>query len=211
MRMGKRVQIIDRAVVLDCEFLTDTGAPGRFWCGPRDPDPIVFQIGAVALSLTGDFAIDGTFHRLILPVGRDGQEAELSELAQNLTGISNADLQGQGVSLAQAYDDFAGWLQADKVWSWGKDELNLMAISSYVAGIAPPVPVTRFDNACRLLLKAGMPYEDLAKTRSNTLAAYFDLDTAHLRGHDARDDAMSVALTLQHLLRQGRLLASDFT
>ena len=115
--MGKRVQIIDRAVVLDCEFLTDTGAPGRFWCGPRDPDPIVFQIGAVALSLTGDFAIDGTFDRLILPVGRDGQAVELSELAQNLTGISNADLQGQGVSLARAYDDFAGWLQGAKVWS----------------------------------------------------------------------------------------------
>ena len=85
-----------------------------------------------------------------------------------------------------------------------------MAISAYVAGIAPPVPVTRFGNACRLLLTAGMPYEDVTKTRSNALAAYFDLDTAHLRGHDAGDDAMSVALTLQHLLRQGRLRPSDF-
>lgn len=58
-----------------------------------------------------------------------------------------------------------------RCWSWGKDELNMVAISCYVVGIQPPIPARRFDNAVKLLLAAGMPLEDLAKTPSNFVVA----------------------------------------
>jgi len=86
----------------------------------------------------------------------------------------------------------------------------MVAISCYVAGIEPVIPASRFDNAVKLLLAAGMPVEDLAQTPSNKLAEYYSVDHPLLRGHDARDDALSVAYTLQHLLRDGKLSVSAF-
>ena len=87
----------------------------------------------------------------------------------------------------------------------------MVAISCYVAGLTPPIPVRRFGNACHLLLRAGMPLEDLEKTRSDRLSAYYNIDHPPLRGHDALDDALSVAYTLQHLLGTGALAAGDIT
>lgn len=55
-----------------------------------------------------------------------------------------------------------------------------------------------------------MPYEDLKKTRSNKLAAYYEIDCPDLRGHDALDDALSVAYVARHLVGQGALSAADF-
>ena len=86
----------------------------------------------------------------------------------------------------------------------------MMAISTYVAGIQPPMPAGRFDNAVRLLLAAGMPVEDLAKTPSNSLADYYGVEHPPLQGHDALDDALSVSYALQHLLRSGKLKPEEF-
>ena len=86
----------------------------------------------------------------------------------------------------------------------------MVAISCYVEGLAPPIPATQFGNACNLLLKAGMAYEDMKTTRSNRLAAYYQIDHPPLRGHDALDDALSVAYVLQHLLGKEAIEAADF-
>ena len=55
-----------------------------------------------------------------------------------------------------------------------------------------------------------MPLEDMQTTRSNKLANYFGIDHPPLRGHDALDDALSVAYVLQHLRRTGALSPSAF-
>lgn len=54
-----------------------------------------------------------------------------------------------------------------------------------------------------------MPYEDLKNMRSNRLADYYELDHPPLHGHDALDDALSVAYVLQHLLESNSLEAPD--
>lgn len=46
--------------------------------------------------------------------------------------------------------------------------------------------------------------------RSNKLADYYGVKHPELRGHDALDDARSVAYTLQFLLQSGKLLPSAF-
>lgn len=198
------------AFIFDCEFLTAEGAPSRFWCGPFDPDPVVAQIGIVRLGLEGDYTIAETKRLYVVPPDREGGRQALDPLFTRLTGIDEQVIEAEGLALKQALAEVETFCGGAKLWSWGKDEFNMLAISCYVAGIVPPIPVTRFGNACQLLLKAGMPYEDLKVTRSNTLSAYFGIEHAPLRGHDALDDALSVAYTMQHLLNDGRLKPSDF-
>lgn len=198
------------AVVFDCEFNVVEGAQRRFWCGPYDPDPVVVQIGAVALSLDDGFDIRDTLRLHVRAVDRRGAPIVVDPFLTKLTGVTRGDLDGDGVSLSEALAQLDRFSGSAPLWSWGKDELNLLAISCYIAGIAPPIPATRFGNACRLLLAAGMPYADIQRTRSNDLGAYFGLADTGRQAHDALNDALSVAEVLRHLLRTGKLTSRDF-
>nr|WP_254429053.1 MULTISPECIES: exonuclease [unclassified Ruegeria] len=198
------------AIIFDCEFLTAEGSPSRFWCGPYDPDPVIAQVGLVKLSLNDCGRILDTSRFYTIPMDRTGQRFPLDPLFIKLTGITEEKLDAKGASLSTTLDAVRDFADGAKLWSWGKDELNMMAISCYVEGIKPPIPAVQFGNACDLLLKAGMPYEDLKVTRSNTLAAYYKIDHPPLRGHNALDDALSVAYTLQHLLQSSKLMPEDF-
>ncbi len=201
---------MEAAIIFDCEFLAIEGSPGRYWCGPYDPDPLVIQIGAAKLSLQNDFPVLKTSSTLVKPSDRRGEACPIDRFLTNLTGITPDAVAVEGVSLEEALvrlDRFSGG--AD-FWSWGKDELNLVAISCYVSNIPPILPIKRFGNACRLLLKAGMPDDDMKRMRSHELATYYDLEHPPLQSHNALDDALSVAYVLQHLLQEGRLTAADF-
>ena len=81
----------------------------------------------------------------------------------------------------------------------------MVAISCYVAGINPLIPAERFDNAVKLVAAAGMPQEDIARTPSNKLAEYFDVQHPPLRGHDGLDDALAVTYAVRHLLLTKKL------
>lgn len=201
---------IQIATIFDCEFLVAENAQRRFWCGPRDPDPIIAQIGAVKISLNDSFEIVDTFKAYVTPIDRHGAQYQLDPFFTKLTGITPEVIDSKGVSLFEANNQLRDFAGDAKLWSWGKDELNMMAISCYIAGIEPCLPASRFDNACRLLLASGMPYEDLVQTRSNTLAAYFKLEHPPLKGHDALDDALSVTYVIQHLLTSQKLTSADF-
>jgi DNA polymerase III epsilon subunit-like protein len=60
------------------------------------------------------------------------------------------------------------------------------------------------------VIAAGMPVEDIAKTPSNKLADYYGVEHPQWHGHDALDDALSVAYALQHLLKTGKLQPDVF-
>ncbi len=198
------------AIIFDCEFLVTENAQRRFWCGPYDPDPVIVQIGAVKISLSDGFEFIDTFKTYINPVDRYGNRCALDPFFTRLTGITQQRIDREGTSLLDANERLREFAEDATLWSWGKDELNMMAISCYVAGIEPSLPAHRFDNACKLMLAAGMPYEDIKRTRSNALASYFEIEHPPLRGHDALEDALSVAYVIQHLLREKRLSHADF-
>jgi hypothetical protein len=202
---------MNQVVILDCQFLTAEGSPQRFWCGPFDPDPTVVQIGAVRLGLGEGFPILDAFEALIRPLDRNGDEVVPDPVFSRLTGLTPERMVAEGQSLAIALSKFATFAGDAMIWSWGKDELNLMAISPWIAGIPAPLPARRFGNASRLLLKAGVPYSEVQTLRSHTLCAYFDLSPPEGTAHDARHDAQSVAVVLQHLLLTGRLEPADLT
>ncbi len=196
---------MDTAIIFDCEYLVTENAQQRYWCGPFDPDPVIAQIGAVKLGLTGGFQILATKRIFVRPVDRHGDDYAIDPFFTQLTGITEDTIKTTGVPLAQALNDLNKFSNGAQFWSWGKDELNMMAISCYVANITPIIAANRFDNACKLLLSAGMPYDDIKKTSSNRLAAYFKLKHPPLKGHDALDDALSITYVLQHLLKNGKL------
>ena len=199
-----------RAIIWDSEFLTDYGAPQRFWCGPDDPDPTLVQLGAVAVDLQRPFALGDRFSQIVQPVDRSGHPVTPTAAFIKLTGIDADRIAADGVPLDTALSLFDAFCGETPIWSWGKDEFHAIAISCYVSGIPTPMAATRFGNAVKLLLRAGVPPEDLVKLRSNTMLAYFDLPDQGEQGHDALGDAQSVARVLQHLLRAGRLTPADF-
>lgn len=192
------------AILFDCEFLAIEGSQRRFWCGPYDPVPQVVQIGAVRLALERDFALLGTYSAFVRPVDRRGQEVPVDPFLTELTGVTQAQVSG-GVGLARALADLEAFAGGAMLWSWGGDERHLVAISCYEQGIAPPIPATRFGNACGLMLAAGMPYADIQRTSSSGLAAYHGCAVEGLRAHDALADATSLALAVQCRLRAGDL------
>ncbi|MCB1334136.1 MAG: exonuclease [Roseivivax sp.] len=197
------------AVIFDCEYLTTQDAATRFWNGPYDPDPLLAKLGMARLGLEGDYPVLETLSLLVLPVDRHGTRVPLDPFFTRLTGIDEAALDRDGVLLAEAMARMAAFIGGDTAWSWGKDELNTIAVSCFVAGLSCPVPARQFANATHLLLKSGMPYDTVKTMRSNRLAQHYGLDDSALRSHDALDDALSVTYVLQHLLRDGALAAQD--
>ena len=198
------------AILFDCEFICLEGSQRRFWCAPFDPDPVIAQIGAVKLGPEGDFPIVDTFQAYVRPIDRFGQRYALDPFFTKLTGITDEDIDSKGVALEVALSEVDRFSGGSKFWSWGKDELNMVAISCYVAGVDPSIPAKRFDNAVKLVAAAGMPQEDIGRTPSNELAEYYGVQHPPLRGHDALDDALSVAYAVRHLLLTKKLQPEVF-
>lgn len=198
------------AIIFDCEFLCIEGSQRRFWCAAIDPDPVIAQVGAVKLGLEGDYPILETYKAYVRPMDRHGKRYALDPYFTNLTGITERNIEAEGIALKDALSGIESFSDGARFWSWGKDELNMVAISCYVERIQAPIPADRFDNAVKLLIAAGMPIEDLAKTPSNKLADYYRVEHPPLQGHDALDDALSVSYTLQYLLKSGKLAAEVF-
>jgi hypothetical protein len=199
------------AIIFDCEFLCAEGSLRRRWCGAHDPDPVIAQIGAVKLGLDGDFPLLETFRAFVEPRDRLGNRCAVDPFFTRLTGITQAQLWSEGVALQDALAAIGRFADGARFWSWGKDELNMLAISCYIAGIPAPIPAHRFDNAVKLVIAAGIPPADLPNIQSSTLADYYGIAHPPLRGHDALDDALSLAYALQHLLRAGKLTPEAFS
>jgi hypothetical protein len=158
--------------VFDCEHLTNETSPRRFWCGPDDPDPLLVQIGAVRLSLEPPYGLGETFDCIVTPVGRNGPVAP-SEFFTRLTGIDEARITAEGVPLAEALERFAAFVGDRPILSWGKDEITSLAPSCFVAGLVCPIPVEQFRNAAALLLSAGVPLGDRARSSQQHPARAF--------------------------------------
>ncbi|MCE3519180.1 hypothetical protein LXJ58_31015, partial [Escherichia coli] len=81
-----------------------------------------------------------------------GNRYALDPFFTKLTGITDETMEAEGVPLQDALAGVDRFSNGARFWSWGKDELNMVAISCYVAGIQPPIPAGRFDNAVKLLI-----------------------------------------------------------
>lgn len=112
------------AVVFDCEFLTGEGSPSRFWCGPYDPDPVIAQIGLVRLDLTDGFAIRETLRSYVIPRNRQGDRSRLDPFFTRLTGITEENIEQEGISLEEALRETKKFAAGARLWSWGERRIQ---------------------------------------------------------------------------------------
>lgn len=115
------------AIAFDCEFVCVAGSPQRFGCGAHDPDPVIAQIGAVKIGLEDDFPLLGTYRAFIQPIDRFGKRYVLDPFFTKLTGITEENIQAEGLSLQDALASVDRFSEGARFWSWGKDELNKAA------------------------------------------------------------------------------------
>ena len=199
------------AIIFGCDVLATDGAQKRMWSGPADPDPVVVQFCATRLELSPPHDISGTLSRTVLPITRHGTVHEIDPFMTKLTGLTNENVKQFGQPLDRALSQLDAFSDGETLWSWGKAELTALAISCYIAGIAPPMKATRFGNISDLLLIAGYAASDIQTMKPNDLAKDLGVDRPKLRTQSAHDDTENCALVLQHLLKSNILRRDDFS
>ncbi|MBU2670480.1 exonuclease domain-containing protein [Actinoplanes bogorensis] len=186
-------------IVFDLEFTTWDGAQDRGWSGPGEFREIV-QFGAVRVD-SATLEITGELDLLVRPV----RNPSLSPFFQELTGISQADVDARGLPFLTALDQFIDFCAGHYVLSYGNDMVvvgeNLVLqvpegrapkrgmppfvnIRPYVNSL---LPMTRGESAGRIAFAAG-------------------LTGAVDREHNALADCYSIVATLRHLRALGHPL-----
>ncbi|MBL7260623.1 3'-5' exonuclease [Paractinoplanes lichenicola] len=186
-------------IVFDLEFTTWAGAQDRGWSGPGEFREIV-QIGALRLD-SSTLAVEGEFDRLVRPA----RNPNLSPYFEQLTGISQADVDTNGVPFLTALDEFLDFCDNNYVLSYGNDMVvvgeNL--VLQIPEGHAPKHGLPPFINI--------RPYVNrlLPATRNESagrLSFAAGLATTVDREHNALADCYSIAETLRHLRKLGHQL-----
>jgi hypothetical protein len=122
--------MVKTAIVFDCEFLCIAGSPSRFWCGALDPDPVAAQIDAVKLGLEGDFPLLKNYRAYVQPVDRYGRRNGIDPFFTKLTGITEENIQAEGLPLQEALLDLDRFSEGARFWSWGKDDSAIHSCQS---------------------------------------------------------------------------------
>ena len=178
--------------VFDLEYTAWACSMARHWLEPGQYKEVV-QIGAVKLD-GRDLSILGEFDLLVRP----RINPELSPYFQNLTGITNDEVAARGVDFAEAYARFAAFADGGPIMAFGHDEwileenLRLYGITEF-----PTLP--RFQDlrswfaACNVDPR-GMMSCEIGPSLGLTFQG---------RAHNALDDARSMALSMEEMVKRG--------
>lgn len=178
-------------IVFDLEWTTWEGAWQRKWSGPGEHREIV-QIGAVRVA--ADFTEMASLNLLVRP----RLNSILSDYFIDLTGISQSDLDQNGVDIAEAlarFEHFCG--DEPEVCSNGPDHL-VIEENCQMFGLPVPLQGRWCDVHSKLCALTGREH-----IVSSDLNAVLDLGHDDARAHDALDDARAVARALALSQRQG--------
>lgn len=186
-----------KIVLYDTEFTSWEGfleqrfqAPGRY----RE----IIQIGAVKLDAGTNLAEVGCFCCLVRPK----INSDLSDYIQDLTGISQNDLDENAVAFADALDSFSAFLgeDTDLLFSFGRDG-DVIVENCDINGIDHPATLPPEENLRQHMLQTGLLEEYVF---SADLPTVFGVDVDFER-HDALGDARAVAAVVRHLRADDKL------
>jgi DNA polymerase III epsilon subunit-like protein len=202
-------------IIYDTEYWTDDGVMERNWNGLYDPPQYLIQIGAFRVSLDAELTIQEEMLSYIKPKNRDGSDLPLTPFFTELTKISQEDVDQKGVSFVQALDDFSSFCGDLPMYSYGYDLESTFLKTCFIEGVLCPFGIDQSRNVAKIFHHSGMSIEDIKANSSGTLAAHYgiELDSHHV--HDARCDALSILVSLRHLIQKGQLepgyLSADFS
>ena len=185
-------------VVFDLEWTTwedfwkhDWDLPGKY--------PEIVQIGAVKLNAADGLDEIADFQTLVRPA----HNPALSDYFIDLTGITQARVDGEGIPFPQAlaaFTDFIGNDPTDTA-SWG-DDAEMIERNCALSGTPVPAVFARNINLKPPVLE--IIGEKGKFAFSSDLPAVLGLPSEGA-AHDALGDARSIAAALRHLRKEGRL------
>lgn len=171
-------------VIYDTEYTSWEGAHQRGWSGPGEERELV-QLGAI--KVRGFTEVDS-----LLLYAKPRINPELSKYFIELTGVTQADVEGKGVLFEQLYDEFMAWIGDLPVFSYGLDhEVLVRNHEIYKTGVV--VPLDRFHDARDHFKVTGV---DTGQYMSSTIPQAYGL-TPPPAGHDALNDARSILMALK--------------
>ena len=183
-------------IILDLEFTAWEGSQEHGWSRPGEFREVV-QIGALRVGSAG-LEVTGEFNELVRPE----RNPVLSDYFQQLTGISQADVDERGVPFLDALDRFADFCDGQYVLSYGNDMVILgeNLVLQVPQGRTPKRGLPPFVNI-RTHVNRVLPAT--IGLSSGRLAFALGLAARIDREHDALADCYSIVETLRHLRELG--------
>jgi inhibitor of KinA sporulation pathway (predicted exonuclease) len=188
----------DTVVVFDLEWTTWEDFWKHGWSLPGKYPEIV-QIGAVKLKVADGFREIAEFQALVRP----DRNPILSDYFIDLTGISQARVDGKGISFPMALEAFTHFIgdNSTDTASWGDDAEIILRNCDLYGFPIPQILARNID------LRPSMREIIGNKAKfafSSDLPAILELPSEGA-AHDALADARSIAAALRHLRQKGRL------
>lgn len=184
-------------VIYDTEFTTWEGALQRRWSGPGEYREVV-QIGALRVDATSLKPL-ATFDVLVRPV----KNPVVSDYFTRLTGITQAQIEDQGIAFPDALARFRGFIGADPAAAYGNDAAVIRENMGWHG-----MPCTDKDFDTRDIgpwfMQHGAPYGVKKGVNSGALARTVGAALTHaVAEHNALEDARSILAAYAFLLSKG--------
>jgi len=179
-------------VIYDTEYTAWEGSMARGWSAPGEHRELI-QIGALLLEGRRDLEILGAMDVLVKPSIND----RLSSYVQELTGISQADIDERGVHPADALGYLSEFGAGLTHWSYGRD-FEILDENCDLNSLPRLSNMVRFDDIKGLISSLGV---DVEKHSSGTLhqAVGRSLDG---QVHNALFDCLSIRECLLAFMEQ---------
>lgn len=184
------IRNLDTVVVYDLEYTAWEGSHARRWSGPGEHRELV-QVGAVRVHPRDGFAESAAFSLLVTP----RINPRLSGYFTELTGITQAALDADGVAFATAMERFAAFLEGAALALANGIDHDVLVENGRLHGVPLPFPDHLFVNVAPLLRAAAGG----VAVSSGTLHRHFPGVPA-LPAHDALSDARMVASALKRVV-----------
>lgn len=189
-------------IIFDSEFTAWPGSWENNWSRPGEYREII-QIAAALIDPFDHYKIKSEFDILVKP----SVNPYLSSYIQNLTGISQKDIDKHGVNFSQALREFYMFCKKGslKAYCYGADQnafietckLNKLNFTDYFEN---------FYDIRDVFKKAGI---DTSKYESGTLYKSVGL-SFNKKQHYALNDVKSIVVTLQYLHKKGDVTDASF-
>lgn len=171
-------------VIYDTEYTSWEGSKERGWSGPNEHKELI-QLGAIKVK---DLVEVDSLLLYIKPT----VNPELSQFIIKLTGVTQADVDSNGVSFSEAYEIFSIWKGEQTGFAFGLDD-QVMQVNHdlYQTGIT--IPEDAYGDIRVFFNEVGI---DTAQYMSSTIPEAFGLIPPPA-GHDALNDTRSILMALK--------------
>ncbi len=170
-------------IIFDTEYTAWESSQARGWSDPGEYREII-QLGAI--KVTAGREIDH-----LLCYGAPVKNPLLSAYIINLTGVTQAAVDTQGLPIGELITHFATWAANLPLYSYGHDG-EVLAENCALLDVPNPIPATQFHDIRPYFAIAGV---DPADYMSSTIPTAFGA-TPPPAAHDALNDARSILVAI---------------